>query len=101
MTNTSIRFARTLMALAAAASLVACGTALRVGGAPQKSVDNCVTAAAREFKVPASAVAVAGSSSPRDLLYSVDLRVGPQGRSAVCTVNENGEVMGVVFKRPT
>ncbi|MBS0426780.1 MAG: hypothetical protein JSR41_05780 [Proteobacteria bacterium] len=82
-------------------ALAACNsTALRVGGAPDVSVRNCVAAAAREFKVAPAALAVMSSSTPRDGVYAINLAVGPQKRSAVCTADENGTVLGLVYKRP-
>ena len=80
---------------------VACNsTSIRVGGAPEASVKNCVTAAARELKVSLPSIVVDGGTTPRDGIYAVNLRIGPQGRSAVCTTDENGAVLGVVYKRP-
>ena len=82
-------------------ALAACSsTAVRVGGAPEISVRNCVAAATREFKVGSEAVAVMSSSTPRDGVYAINLAVGPQKRSAVCTADENGAVLGLVYKRP-
>lgn len=93
-------FAAGVAALSALA-LAACGsTAVRVGGAPDVSVKNCVVAAAREFRVPPATVAVMSSTTPRDGVYAVNLAVGPQKRSAVCTADENGAVLGMVYKRP-
>lgn len=81
--------------------MAACNsTAIRVGGAPEASVKNCVVAAARELKVSINSIAVDGGTTPRDGIYAVNLRIGPQGRSAVCTTDENGAVLGVVYKRP-
>ena len=92
---------RVAAATLAALALAACNsTALRMGGAPEASVKNCVAAAAREFKVPPSAVAVLSGSSPRDSLYAIHLAIGPGKRSAVCTADENGAVLGLVYKRP-
>ncbi|MDQ7973845.1 MAG: hypothetical protein REJ24_14850 [Rhodocyclaceae bacterium] len=89
------------VAALSALALSACSsTAVRVGGAPDVSVKNCVAAAAREFKVPPAAVAVMSSTTPRDGVYAVNLAVGPQKRSAVCTADENGAVLGLVYKRP-
>jgi uncharacterized lipoprotein YbaY len=91
------------IAILASASLltVACSsTSLRVGGAPDASVKNCVTAAARELRVPPGSIAVDSGSTPRDGVYTINLKVGPQGRSAVCTTDENSAVLGVVYKRP-
>lgn len=87
-------------ALAALAVSACSSTAVRVGGAPDISVKNCVAAAAREFKVPPAAVAVMSSTTPRDGVYAINLAVGPQKRSAVCTADENGAVLGLVYKRP-
>ncbi|MBJ2157901.1 hypothetical protein [Variovorax sp. IB41] len=75
-------------------------TSIRVGGAPDASVKNCVTAAARELRLPAGSIAVDSGSTPRDGVYTINLKVGPQGRSAVCTTDENSAVLGVVYKRP-
>lgn len=89
------------IAALAALVLAACSsTAVRVGGAPDISVKNCVAAAVREFKVPTAGVAVMSSSTPRDGVYAINLAVGPQKRSAVCTADENGAVLGLVYKRP-
>ena len=88
---------------AVAAGVVATGctsTSLRVGGAPDASIKNCVTAAARELRVPAGSIVVDSGSTPRDGVYTINLKVGPQGRSAVCTTDENSAVLGVVYKRP-
>jgi hypothetical protein len=85
----------------AALALSACSsTAVRVGGAPDISVRNCMAAAVREFKVPPTGVVVMSSSTPRDGVYAINLAVGPQKRSAVCTADENGAVLGLVNKRP-
>lgn len=81
--------------------LAACNsTAIRVGGAPEASVKNCVAAAARELRVPPASIAADKGSTPRDGVYTVNLKVGPQGRFAVCTTDENSAVIGVVYKRP-
>lgn len=88
------------VAAGAAAVLAGCGTGLRVGGAPEVAVRNCIDAAAREWKVPTGGIVADRGTSPRDGLYAVNLRGGPQGRNAVCSVDENGAVMGVVTKRP-
>ncbi|MGJ7605583.1 hypothetical protein ACSFA7_14685 [Variovorax sp. LT1R20] len=82
-------------------AMTACSsTSLRVGGASDASVKNCVMAAARELRVPAGSIAVDSGSTPRDGVYTINLKVGPQGRSAVCTTDENNAVLGVVYKRP-
>jgi hypothetical protein len=94
-------FNRLAWAAVAAVAMTACSsTSLRVGGAPDASVKNCVTAAARELRVPAGSIAVDSGSTPRDGVYTINLKVGPQGRSAVCTTDENSAVLGVVYKRP-
>lgn len=86
---------------AAGLSLAACNsTSLRVGGAPEASVRNCVNVAARELRVPAASIVVDSGYTPRDGVYTIDLKVGPQGRPAVCTTDENSAVLGVVYKRP-
>lgn len=88
---------------AASAGLLvaACNSpSIRVGGAPEASVKNCVAAAARELRVPAGSIAVDSGSTPRDGVYTINLKVGPKGRSAVCTTDENSAVLGVVYKRP-
>jgi len=80
--------------------LTACNsTSVRVGGAPEASVKNCVAAAARELKVPAASVVVDSGTTPRDGIYTINLKVGPQARSVVCTTDENSAVLGVVYKR--
>jgi hypothetical protein len=43
---------------------------------------------------------VDSGTTPRDGVYTINLKVGPQGRSAVCTTDENSAVLGVVYKRP-
>ena len=94
-------FNRLAWAVAAGVAVTGCSsTSLRVGGAPDASVKNCVTAAARELRVPPSSIAVDSGSTPRDGVYTINLKVGPQGRSAVCTTDENSAVLGVVYKRP-
>lgn len=81
--------------------LAACNSpGIRVGGAPEASVKNCVAAAARELKVPPASIVADKGTTPRDGVYTVNLKVGPQGRSAVCTTDENSAVIGVVYKRP-
>ncbi len=57
-------------------------------------------AASRELRVPPASIAVDSGTTPRDGVYAINLRVGPQGRSAVCTTDENSAVLGVVYKRP-
>jgi len=92
-----------VLVLGAGALVSACGSnnAIRVGGAPEVGVRNCINAAARELKLPVStSIAADRGTSPRDGVYAINLKVGPQARSAVCTVDENGAVLGVVFKRP-
>ena len=92
---------RLMWVVGAAVVATACSsTSLRVGGAPEASVKNCVTAAARELRVPPGSIAVDSGSTPRDGVYTINLKVGPQGRSAVCTTDENSAVLGVVYKRP-
>ena len=94
-------FNRLAWTVAAGVVATACtSTSLRVGGAPDASVKNCVTAAARELRVPAGSIVVESGSTPRDGVYTINLKVGPQGRSAVCTTDENSAVLGVVYKRP-
>jgi uncharacterized lipoprotein YbaY len=94
-------FNRVMWAVAAGVMATACtSTSLRVGGAPDASVKNCVTAAARELRVPPGSILVDSGSTPRDGVYTINLKVGPQGRSAVCTTDENSAVLGVVYKRP-
>lgn len=95
------RSVRAGLCLGVVLALAACGsTAVRVGGAPDISVKNCVAAAVREFRVPVGTVAVMSSSTPRDGVYAINLAVGAQQRSAVCTADENGAVLGLVYKRP-
>ncbi|WPH12438.1 hypothetical protein [Variovorax paradoxus] len=89
-----------LMVSAAAAAAGCNSTAIRVGGAPEASIRNCVAAASREFRVPASGIAADKGSTPRDGVYAVNLKIGPQGRPALCTTDENSAVLGVVYKRP-
>ncbi len=96
---------RSLIQLSSVASagllLAACSsTSIRVGGAPDASVKNCVAVAARELRVQPGSIAVDSGSTPRDGVYTINLKVGPQGRSAVCTTDENSAVLGVVYKRP-
>ena len=81
--------------------LTACNSAsVRVGGAPEASDKNCVAAAAREWKVPAASVVVDSGTTPREGIYTINLKVGPQGRTVVCTTDENSAVLGMVSKRP-
>lgn len=88
-----------LMVSAAALAAGCNGTAIRVGGAPEASVKNCVAAASREFRVPASGIAADKGTTPRDGVYTVNLKIGAQGRMALCTTDENSAVLGVVYKR--
>ena len=101
-TTTSKRtFPGLLWALGAGVLAAACSSnSVRVGGAPEAGVAHCVAAAARELKVPVTGIAVDSGTTLRDSIYTINLKVGPQGRSAVCTVDENGAVLGVVYKRP-
>jgi len=103
--------AKTAAAFAAAALMAACGgdmpldvpvpvSSAKVGGAPQRALANCVNASARTLKVPASDIVVDSGTSTVDGVYAINLKVGPQARSAVCSVDDNGTVMGVVYKRP-
>lgn len=73
--------------------------ALNVGGAPERSVDNCVTAAERTFRVAPGGVVVDSGTSTATGVYQINLKVGPKGRYAVCTVNDNGVVSDMVYKR--
>jgi hypothetical protein len=70
----------------------------------QKQIDAdgraMMAAAPRELRVPASSISVDSGNMPRDGVYTINLKVGPQGRSAVCTTDENSAVLGVVYKRP-
>ena len=59
-----------------------------------------VAAAARELRVPPGSIVADKGTTPRDGVYTINLKVGPQGRSAVCTTDENSAVIGVVYKRP-
>ena len=94
-------FNRLAWTLVAGVVATACSsTSLRVGGAPDASVRNCVTAAARELRVPAGSIVADSGSTPRDGVYTINLKVGPQGRSAVCMTDENSAVLGVIYKRP-
>jgi len=93
-------FSRLAWVVGAGVVATACGsTSLRVGGAPDASIKNCVAAAARELRVPPGSIAADSGSTPRDGVYTINLKVGPQGRSAVCTTDENSAVLGVVYKR--
>jgi hypothetical protein len=101
MKTTMQRHLRAAWLIGACACVAACSSySVRVGGAPEVAVRNCVAAAPRELKVPQAAIVVDSGTTPRDGLYAINLKVGPQGRSAVCTVDENGAVLSVVFKRP-
>ncbi|AGU50820.1 hypothetical protein VAPA_1c37380 [Variovorax paradoxus B4] len=92
---------RWVLMVSAGAVAVGCNsTAIRVGGAPEASVKNCVAAASREFRVPASSVVADKGTTPRDGVYAINLKIGPQGRAALCTTDENSAVLGVVYKRP-
>ncbi len=92
---------RVAWALGAGVLAAACtSNSVRVGGASEAAVKNCVNAAARELKVPLSGLFVDSGTTLRDGIYTINLKVGPQARWAVCTVDENGEVQGVVYKRP-
>jgi len=103
---------RLFAALATAALLAACSSttgqpewtavvsSANVGGAPQRSVANCVNTSARTLKVPVSDIVVVNGTSTVDGVYAINLKVGPQARSAVCSVDDNGTVMGVVYKKP-
>jgi len=104
--------ARRLATLATAALLAACSnttgqpewpavvSSANVGGAPQRAVANCVNSSARTLKVPVSDIVVVNGTSMVDGVYAINLKVGPSARSAVCSVDDNGTVMGVVYKRP-
>lgn len=100
MTMTRTLASWALMVSAAVLAAACNSAAIRVGGAPEASVRNCVTAAAREFRVPPAAIVADKGSTPRDGVYTVNLKVGPQGRAAVCTTDENSAVLGVVYQRP-
>ena len=75
------------------------GTEPRVGGAPDSFVSNCVNASARQLKVPVSDIQVVGTGMQATEAWTVDLKVGPQERPAVCTVGPNGAVLGVIYKK--
>ncbi|MEJ8855297.1 hypothetical protein WKW79_11995 [Variovorax robiniae] len=104
--------ARVMSAFATAAMLAACSnttgqpewpavvSSANVGGAPQRAVANCVNSSARTLKVPVSDITVVNGTSMVDGVYAINLQVGPSKRSAVCSVDDNGTVMGVVYKRP-
>ncbi|MEJ8845927.1 hypothetical protein [Variovorax rhizosphaerae] len=104
--------ARMLSAIATAVLLAACSntaeqldfpvpvSSANVGGAPQRAVNNCVNASARTLKVPVSDIVVVNGTSTVDGVYAINLKVGASARSAVCSVDDNGTVMGVVYKRP-
>ena len=95
--RSSIHFA---CAAIAGLLLAACNsTAIRVGGAPEASIKNCVAAASREFRVPASSVVADRGTTPRDGVYTINLKIGAQGRPALCTTDENSAMLGVVYKR--
>ena len=82
-------------------ALAACNSpSIRIGGAPEASIKNCVAAAGRELRLPPASIVADKGTTPRDGVYSINLKVGPQGRSAVCTTDENSAVLGVVYKRP-
>jgi len=74
-------------------------TAIRVGGAPEASIKNCVAAASREFRVPVPSIVADKGTTPRDGVYTINLKVGPQGRPAICTTDENSAVLGVVYSK--
>jgi hypothetical protein len=94
------RLCRLTLMVSAGAVVAGCGsTAIRVGGAPEASVKNCVAAASREFRVPASSIVADKGTTPRDGVYTINLKVGPQGRTAICTTDENSAVLGVVYSR--
>jgi len=44
--------------------------------------------------------AATGLASSDRSARTINLKVGPQARPAVCTTDENSAVLGVVYKRP-
>ena len=86
-----------LMVSVAALAAGCNSTAIRVGGAPEAIIKNCVAAASREFRVPASGIVADKGTTPRDGVYTINLKIGPQARPAVCTTDENSAVLGVVY----
>lgn len=92
-------FIKTLSAFTAAALLSACGTALKIGGAPEVAKTNCVNAVARRFDMPPGAMVIVSSAATRDGLYEIRIDSRDGRRHARCEVDENGAVLGVLEAR--
>jgi len=86
--------------LASAAALAACTTLTPGSQATPQAQADCVAAAARYFKLPATGIQVASSqmSDTSSQLFDVDLNL-PGGRRARCSVDTNGAVQGVLERR--
>ncbi|CAN5791918.1 hypothetical protein BH11PSE13_BH11PSE13_07520 [soil metagenome] len=83
-----------------AALLSACAsTAVKVGGAPDKSRTDCLTTAARQAGVPRDSLAIMSASSPRDGLYEIRIASADGRRQMVCNADDNGAVLGIVNAR--
>ena len=95
------RMIRTVSASAAALLLAACANNpawppwLQLGGAPQVAVDSCVAAAARSWKVPAKDIVHDAGVSQREGVYAVSVSLGAKGHHARCSVDQNGNVLGL------
>lgn len=93
-----------LFQLTSAASLClilgACAVSTPGSQAPAKGQQDCVNASARRFQQPPGNFVVEGSGVGMAAeVYEVRLRNTSTGRPIKCTVDENGNVTGVVELR--
>ena len=66
---------------------------LGLGGAPQVAIDNCVAAVAKSWKVPVQDIVHDAGTAGRDGIYAVSVSLGPNGRHARCSVDQNGNLL--------
>ncbi len=74
---------------------------LKVGGAPQTSVDACVKEAARLWRIPAEKIVHDAGVSVESLKYRVSVKADTASRTAACTTDQNGVVIDFVYQPPS
>jgi len=89
-----------LTAPALLALLAGCTISTPGSQATAQGQKDCVMAAARRFKEPAESFIVEGSAVTTSAdIYEVRLRNTATGRRAKCTVDQNGNISGVIELR--
>lgn len=95
-----MRLCQLTTALGLGLLLGACAISTPGSQAPAKAQQDCVNAAARRFQQPPASFVIEGSGNTTAAeLYDVRLRNTATGRLSKCTVDQNGNVTGVIELR--